>query len=85
MTKLDAHKTPSSCPLLRLRARPVPEAEVHKRSAIVFKMAALNVLVSGCGRFLRGLLTGPIVTSWARPPARGFREGECWVLVTSKG
>ncbi|XP_070634155.1 large ribosomal subunit protein mL66 isoform X3 [Bos indicus] len=37
-------------------------------------MAALNVLVSGCGRFLRGLLTGPTVTSWARPPARGFRE-----------
>ncbi|XP_042093211.1 large ribosomal subunit protein mL66 isoform X4 [Ovis aries] len=37
-------------------------------------MAALNVLVSGCGRFLRGLLTGPTVTSWARPPARWLRE-----------
>uniref|UniRef100_A0A8C6DBH0 Large ribosomal subunit protein mL66 n=1 Tax=Moschus moschiferus TaxID=68415 RepID=A0A8C6DBH0_MOSMO len=37
-------------------------------------MAALSVLVSGCGRFLRGLLTGPTVSSWTRPPARGFRE-----------
>lgn len=32
------------------------------------------VFADGCGRFLRGLLTGPTVTSWARPPARGFRE-----------
>uniref|UniRef100_A0A8D1JR86 Large ribosomal subunit protein mL66 n=2 Tax=Sus scrofa TaxID=9823 RepID=A0A8D1JR86_PIG len=37
-------------------------------------MVGLNVLVSGCGRLLRGLLAGPAATSWARPPSRGFRE-----------
>ncbi|KAB1262024.1 28S ribosomal protein S18a; mitochondrial [Camelus dromedarius] len=37
-------------------------------------MAALNMLVSGCGRLLRGLLGGPAAINWARPPARGFRE-----------
>ncbi|XP_026363143.1 39S ribosomal protein S18a, mitochondrial [Ursus arctos] len=37
-------------------------------------MAALNVLLSSCGRLLRGLLASPIATSWARLPARGFRE-----------
>ncbi|XP_060018983.1 large ribosomal subunit protein mL66 isoform X2 [Lagenorhynchus albirostris] len=37
-------------------------------------MVALNVLVSGCGRVLRGLLAGQAATSRARPPARGFRE-----------
>ncbi|XP_004710849.1 39S ribosomal protein S18a, mitochondrial [Echinops telfairi] len=37
-------------------------------------MAALSSLVSGCGRLLRGFLAGPAATSWARLPARGFRE-----------
>ncbi|XP_025746204.1 large ribosomal subunit protein mL66 [Callorhinus ursinus] len=38
-------------------------------------MAALNVLVYHCRRLLRGgFLAGPIATSWARLPARGFRE-----------
>ncbi|XP_057556149.1 39S ribosomal protein S18a, mitochondrial isoform X2 [Hippopotamus amphibius kiboko] len=37
-------------------------------------MAALNVLVFGCGRLLRGLLAGPAASIWARPPTRGFRE-----------
>ncbi|XP_057350379.1 39S ribosomal protein S18a, mitochondrial isoform X3 [Manis pentadactyla] len=37
-------------------------------------MAAINVLVSSCGRLLRGLLARPAATSWAWPPARGFRE-----------
>lgn len=55
-------------------ARAVPEAEVHKRSPLVFKMAAVNVLVDTCGRLFRRLLAGPRATSWARPPARGFRE-----------
>ncbi|XP_072588886.1 large ribosomal subunit protein mL66 isoform X1 [Vulpes vulpes] len=37
-------------------------------------MAALNVLVGTCGRLFRRLLAGPRAPSWARPPARGFRE-----------
>eukprot|EP00071_Canis_lupus_P048232 XP_022281789.1 39S ribosomal protein S18a, mitochondrial isoform X3 [Canis lupus familiaris] len=37
-------------------------------------MAAVNVLVDTCGRLFRRLLAGPRATSWARPPARGFRE-----------
>uniref|UniRef100_A0A2K6F062 Large ribosomal subunit protein mL66 n=1 Tax=Propithecus coquereli TaxID=379532 RepID=A0A2K6F062_PROCO len=37
-------------------------------------MAALNALVSGCGRLFRGLLASPATTNWARLPARGFRE-----------
>uniref|UniRef100_A0A7N5KSA1 Large ribosomal subunit protein mL66 n=1 Tax=Ailuropoda melanoleuca TaxID=9646 RepID=A0A7N5KSA1_AILME len=44
-------------------------------------MAALNVLLSPCGRLLRGLLASPIATSWARLPARGFRE----VVETQEG
>ncbi|XP_069930180.1 large ribosomal subunit protein mL66 isoform X2 [Oryctolagus cuniculus] len=55
-------------------ARAVPEAEVHQRSGLVFKMAAFSGLLSGCGRLLRGLLAGPAATSWSRLPARGFRE-----------
>ncbi|XP_008564990.1 PREDICTED: 28S ribosomal protein S18a, mitochondrial isoform X2 [Galeopterus variegatus] len=37
-------------------------------------MAILGTLVSRCGRLLRGLPAGPDATSWARLPARGFRE-----------
>ncbi|KAL2791904.1 39S ribosomal protein S18a, mitochondrial isoform 2 precursor [Daubentonia madagascariensis] len=37
-------------------------------------MAALKVLVSGCGWLFRGLLAGPAATNWARIPARGLRE-----------
>uniref|UniRef100_A0A9L0JTW9 Large ribosomal subunit protein mL66 n=1 Tax=Equus asinus TaxID=9793 RepID=A0A9L0JTW9_EQUAS len=37
-------------------------------------MAALNVLVTGCGRLFRGLVGLPAATGWARPAARGFRE-----------
>lgn len=66
-------------------ARAVPEAEAHKRSLLILKMAAVNVLVSSCGRLLRGLLAGPAATSWAWPPARGFREGEFRVPATSQG
>ncbi|XP_006899225.1 PREDICTED: 28S ribosomal protein S18a, mitochondrial-like [Elephantulus edwardii] len=34
----------------------------------------LTVLVSGCGRLLRGLLAGPTATSWAWSPAREYRK-----------
>ncbi|KAM5263259.1 large ribosomal subunit protein mL66 [Ctenodactylus gundi] len=44
-------------------------------------MAAFKVLVAGCGRLLRGLLAGPAVARWARPPARGLRE----VVETQEG
>ncbi|XP_005389843.1 PREDICTED: 28S ribosomal protein S18a, mitochondrial isoform X3 [Chinchilla lanigera] len=44
-------------------------------------MAALMALVSGCGQLFRGLLGRPAVTSWARLPARGFRE----VVETQEG
>uniref|UniRef100_A0A5F5PV40 Large ribosomal subunit protein mL66 n=1 Tax=Equus caballus TaxID=9796 RepID=A0A5F5PV40_HORSE len=37
-------------------------------------MAALNVLVTGCGRLFRGLVGLPAANGWARPAARGFRE-----------
>ncbi|XP_062953207.1 large ribosomal subunit protein mL66 isoform X2 [Cynocephalus volans] len=37
-------------------------------------MAIFDSLVSRCGRLLRGLSAGPDATSWARLPARGFRE-----------
>lgn len=62
----------------------VPEAEVPQRSPSVYKMAALSALLSGCGRLFRGLLAGPAATSWARPPDRGFREGESRFPATSQ-
>ncbi|KAG8511931.1 28S ribosomal protein S18a, mitochondrial, partial [Galemys pyrenaicus] len=65
--------TAQRLPALRLRTRCSGSGSA-RRSVLVFKMAALSILVSSCGRLLRGLLGSPAMTSWARPPTRGFRE-----------